>query len=269
MTSNTKHKPTLVDRFLNIVEKVGNKLPDPSILFFLMCLGLAIITWIVSLFHITVKHPGTGDTIAIKSILSKDGLMMILNDAVKNFSEFPALGLVLAVMLGVGVAEKTGYFDKLMVQVVHKAPKKFIVPVIILIGILGNAAGDAAPIVLPPLTAMVFIKLGYHPIAGLAMAYASAIGGFSANIMIGMSDALLYAFTEPATKIVSDNVHVNVAMNWYFIAASVLVLLPDVYWVTMRFVIPRLGSYDDSNSDIQVDDENTGLTTEENRAVFW
>ncbi|WP_210128788.1 AbgT family transporter [Staphylococcus sp. GDX8P102P-2] len=269
MTSNTKHKPTLVDRFLNIVEKVGNKLPDPSILFFLMCLGLAIITWIVSLFHITVKHPGTGDTIAIKSILSKDGLMMILNDAVKNFSEFPALGLVLAVMLGVGVAEKTGYFDKLMVQVVHKAPKKFIVPVIILIGILGNAAGDAALIVLPPLTAMVFIKLGYHPIAGLAMAYASAIGGFSANIMIGMSDALLYAFTEPATKIVSDNVHVNVAMNWYFIAASVLVLLPAVYWVTMRFVIPRLGSYDDSNSDIQVDDENTGLTTEENRAVFW
>lgn len=269
MTSNTKHKPTLVDRFLNIVEKVGNKLPDPSILFFLMCLGLAIITWVVSLFHITVKHPGTGDTIAIKSILSKDGLMMILNDAVKNFSEFPALGLVLAVMLGVGVAEKTGYFDKLMVQVVHKAPKKFIVPVIILIGILGNAAGDAAPIVLPPLTAMVFIKLGYHPIAGLAMAYASAIGGFSANIMIGMSDALLYAFTEPATKIVSDNVHVNVAMNWYFIAASVLVLLPAVYWVTMRFVIPRLGSYDDSNSDIQVDDENTGLTTEENRAVFW
>lgn len=269
MTSNTKHKPTLVYRFLNIVEKVGNKLPDPSILFFLMCLGLAIITWIVSLFHITVKHPNTGDTIAIKSILSKDGLMMILNDAVKNFSEFPALGLVLAVMLGVGVAEKTGYFDKLMVQIVHKAPKKFIVPVIILIGILGNAAGDAAPIVLPPLTAMVFIKLGYHPIAGLAMAYASAIGGFSANIMIGMSDALLYAFTEPATKIVSDNVHVNVAMNWYFIAASVLVLLPAVYWVTMRFVIPRLGSYDDSNSDIQVDDENTRLTTEENRSVFW
>ena len=114
-----------------------------------MCVGLAVLTWIVSLFHVTVKHPGTGDTIAIKSILSKDGLMMILNDSIKNFSEFPALGLVLAVMLGIGVAEKTGYFDKLMVQVVHKAPKKFIVPVIIIIGILGNAAGDAAPIVLP------------------------------------------------------------------------------------------------------------------------
>lgn len=222
MISNTKGKPTLINRFLNIVEKVGNRLPDPSILFFLMCVGLAILTWVVSLFQISVKHPGTGDTIAIKSILSKDGLSMILNDAIKNFSEFPALGLVLAVMLGIGVAEKTGYFDKLMIQVVHKAPKNFIVPVIIIIGIIGNAAGDAAPIVLPPLAAMVFIKLGYHPIAGLAMAYASALGGFSANVMIGMSDALLYAFTKPATSIVSDSVHVNVAMNWYFIAASVL-----------------------------------------------
>ena len=91
-----------------------------------MCVSLAVLTWIVSLFHVTVKHPGTGDTIAIKSILSKDGLMMILNDSIKNFSEFPALGLVLAVMLGIGVAEKTGYFDKLMVQVVHKAPKSLL-----------------------------------------------------------------------------------------------------------------------------------------------
>ncbi|MCE5001149.1 AbgT family transporter [Staphylococcus pseudoxylosus] len=269
MSLNSKEKPTLINRFLNIVEKVGNRLPDPSILFFLMCLGLAVLTWIISFFPITVKHPGTGDTIAIKSILSSDGLSMILNDAVKNFSEFPALGLVLAVMLGIGVSEKTGYFDKLMIQVVHKAPKKIIIPVIILVGILGNAAGDAATIVLPPLTAMVFIKLGYHPIAGLAMAYASALGGFSANVMIGMSDALLYAFTEPAAKIVSDNVHVNVAMNWYFIAASIIVLLPAVYWVTMRFVIPRLGTYDTSNSDIKVDEENTGLTPEENKAVFW
>lgn len=156
-----------------------------------------------------------------------------------------------------------------MVQVVHKAPQKIIIPVIILIGILGNAAGDAAPIVLPPLTAMVFIKLGYHPIAGLAMAYAAAIGGFSANFMIGMADALLYAFTEPAAKIVADDVHINVAMNWYFIAASVIVLLPAVYWVTMRFVIPRLGKFDASQSDIQVNDANSRLTPQENRALFW
>src|SRR5699024_12382438 len=128
-----------------------------------MCLGLAIITWIVSLFNATVKHPGTGNTIAIKNILSKDGISMILSDAIKNFSELPALGLVLSELLGVGIAEKTGYFDKLMVQIVHKAPKQIIVRVMILIGSLGNSEGDAATIVLSHLTAMFFIKLAYHP----------------------------------------------------------------------------------------------------------
>lgn len=269
MSSNVKQKKSLMNKFLNVVEGVGNRLPDPSILFFLMCLGLAILTWIVSLFHVSVKHPGTGKVVEIKNILSGDGLKMILNDAIKNFSEFPALGLVLAVMLGIGVAEKTGYFDKLMIQVVNKAPKKIIVPCIIAIGILGNAAGDAAPIVLPPITAMVFIKLGYHPIAGLAMAYASALGGFSANLILGMTDALVYSFTEPATKIVTDKIHINVAMNWYFIAASVVVLLPAVYWVTMKLVIPRLGTYDDTNSDISTDDSNNSITPTQQRAVFW
>lgn len=269
MKKQNKPKVSLVHKALNGVEVVGNRLPDPSILFFLMCVGLAVITWVVSLFQVSVKHPGTGDAVAIKSIISKDGITMIFNDAIQNFSEFPALGLVLSVMLGIGIAEKTGYFDKLMIQVVQKAPKKFIVPCIIIIGILGNAAGDAAPIVLPPLTAIVFIKLGYHPIAGLAMAYAAALGGFSANFLIGMSDALLYAFTKPATNIVSDSIQTNVAMNWYFIAASVVVLLPAVYWVTMKIVIPRLGTYDASDTDITSEDSDTTISPKEKRAVFW
>ena len=101
-------------------------------------------------FDVSVKHPGNGETIHIKSILSTEGIAMIMNDAVKNFSEFPALGLVLAVMIGVG-AEKSGYFDKLMISVVNRASNQIIVPTIILIGILGSLAGDAATVILPPL----------------------------------------------------------------------------------------------------------------------
>ena len=172
-----------------------------------------------------MKHPGNGETIHIKSILSTEGIAMIMNDAVKNFSEFPALGLVLAVMIGVGAAEKSGYFDKLMISVVNRASKRIIVPTIILIGILGSLAGDAATVILPPLAAMIFIKIGYHPIAGLAMAYASSLGGL-VQTFNWYARCISYAFTEPATKIVSDSVKIDVAMNWYFIAASVILVLP-------------------------------------------
>ena len=270
MTTKAKERPSLINRFLNIFEKAGNKLPDPAVLFFLMCVGLAVITWIVSLFDVSVKHPGSGEMIHIKNIISTEGIAMIMNDAIKNFSEFPTLGLVLAVMIGVGAAEKSGYFDKLMISVVNKASKKMIVPTIILIGILGSLAGDAATVILPPLAAMIFIKIGYHPIAGLAMAYASAVGGFGANLLIGMQDALVYAFTEPATKIVSDSVKINVAMNWYFIAASVFLVLPVIYFTTTKIVLPRLGTYDESQSTIDEEEETSStITTTEKRALFW
>ncbi|PTE71573.1 AbgT family transporter [Staphylococcus devriesei] len=270
MTTKTKERPSLINRFLNIVEKAGNKLPDPAVLFFLMCVGLAVITWIVSLFDVSVKHPGSGEMIHIKNIISTEGIAMIMNDAIKNFSEFPALGLVLAVMIGVGAAEKSGYFDKLMISVVNKASRKMIVPTIILIGILGSLAGDAATVILPPLAAMIFIKIGYHPIAGLAMAYASAVGGFGANLLIGMQDALVYAFTEPATKIVSDSVKINVAMNWYFIAASVFLVLPIIYFTTTKIVLPRLGTYDESQSNFDEEEETSStITMTEKRALFW
>ncbi len=87
--------------------------------------------------------------------------------------------------------------------------------------------------------------------------------------MLGMSDAMTYAFTEPATRIVSDHTKINVAMNWYFIAASVIILLPAVYWVTMKFVIPRLGKFNTSDAQIEVDSSTQDLTPQESRALMW
>lgn len=264
--NQVKHKVSFVNRFLNIVEKAGNRLPDPSILFFLLCAGLIVLSWLISLFGVSVKNPGTGKTVEVTSLISREGFGKILSESVKNFSEFPALGLVLAVMLGIGVAEKTGYFDKLMILIVNKTPKKVIVPIIIFVGIVGNAAGDAAPIVLPPLTALVFIKLGYHPIAGLAMAYASALGAFAANISLGMSDALVYAFTKPAAEIIDKDIHLNVAMNWYFIAASSFILLPVIYFVSMKIVIPRLGKYE-VEGEAAISVQENEISTKENKAL--
>ncbi|UEX90481.1 AbgT family transporter [Staphylococcus ratti] len=262
-------KYTLMTRFLNLVEKTGNKLPDPIILFFSLCIILALITAVVSQFDTHVKHPGTGDVITVKNILSHDGLVMFLNDAIKNFSTFPALGIVLAVMLGIGVAEKSGYFDTLMIHLVSIAPEKIILPVIIFIGMIGNVAGDAAPIVLPPLVAMIFMKLGYHPVAGLALAYASTLGGFAANIFIGMQDALVYAFTEPSAHLIDKNIKMNVAMNWYFIAASTFFLLPILWYVTKKIVIPHLGPYDASQYTQSMPLKKATLTSKETQAVHY
>ena len=83
-----------------------------------------------------------------------------------------------------------------------------------------------------------------------------------------MQDALVYAFTEPATKIVSDSVKINVAMNWYFIAASVILVIPVIYFTTTKVVIPRLGEYDASQANYDEEEETSShITPTENKSI--
>lgn len=264
MNENVKKKG-FMDKFLDGIERAGNKLPDPVVIFISLCGLILIASWIASLFGVQAKNPADGKVVKAINLLTPDGIAKIISEAVPNFAAFPPLGLVLVVMIGVGIAEKTGYFETLMKYTIEKTPKKIIIPIIIFVGIMGNAAGDAATIVLPPIAAMVFIRLGYHPIAGLAMAYAAALGGFSASLVIGMTDALAVSFTEPATKLIDGSVKVNAAMNYYFLCASTFLLLVVAWFVTSKIVIPRFGKYEGTYTD---DETNEHVAPKERKAMI-
>ncbi|WP_414054279.1 AbgT family transporter [Macrococcus equi] len=265
MNENVKKKG-FMDKFLDGIERAGNKLPDPVVIFISLCGLILIASWIASLFGVKAKNPADGKVVKAINLLTPDGVAKIISEAVPNFAAFPPLGLVLVVMIGVGIAEKTGYFETLMKYTIEKTPKKIIIPIIIFVGIMGNAAGDAATIVLPPIAAMVFIRLGYHPIAGLAMAYAAALGGFSASLVIGMTDALAVSFTEPATKLIDGSVKVNAAMNYYFLCASTFLLLVVAWFVTSKIVIPRFGKYEGTYTD---EETNEHVAPQERKAMIW
>ncbi|WP_414043973.1 AbgT family transporter [Macrococcus sp. EM39E] len=262
MNENVKKK-SITDKFLDLIEKAGNKLPDPVVIFISLCGLILVASWIAGNLGVSAKNPADGKVVKAVNLLTPDGIAKIISEAVNNFATFPPLGLVLVVMIGVGVAEKTGYFETLMKYTIEKTPRKIIIPIIIFVGIMGNAAGDAATIVLPPIAAMVFIKLGYHPIAGLVMAYAAALGGFSASLVIGMTDALAVSFTEPAAKLVGD-VKVNAAMNYYFLCASTFVLLFVAWFITTKVVIPRFGQYEG----VVEDDADNHVTAKERKAML-
>lgn len=190
----------------------------------------------------------------------------MIEEAVSNFTAFPALGLVLVVMLGIGLAEESGYFEVLLTSVVEKAPQKLVIWIIIFAGILGNIAGDAAPIVIPPLAAIIFMKMGLHPVAGAIVGYAAPLGAFAANLIPGMSDALVFAFTEPAAELVQSGIELNVLMNYYFIAASTPVLLFVIYWILTRYTLPQMGTYEVQGAEQQSEIEVTG---QERSALKW
>lgn len=263
------NEKSLLIRFLDRIEMVGNRMPSPVMIFILLCGVVLVLSSVLSFAGVEAVNPVDNVVIQVENLLTGPNIARMFEDAVANFASFPALGIVLVVMLGIGLAEKSGYFEKLLTQIINVAPRNIIIWVIIFIGILGNVAGDAAPIVLPPLAAMAFLKLGYNPVAGAILGYATPLAAFAANIFLGMSDALVFAFTKPAAEMLDPNISLNVAMNYYFIAASTPVLMLVVYFVLKRYSMKRLGEYDPSLATVDVSADVVELTTEEKTALKW
>ncbi|RYG72307.1 AbgT family transporter [Lentibacillus lipolyticus] len=239
-----KNKKGIFQRFLDMIEKVGNKLPDPFVLFVGLALFMVVVSYIFSLFNASVVHPGNGEEIAIRSLLSGDGLQFILTSLLDNFTGFAPLGLVLVMMLGIGLAEKVGLLDYAIRKTILKSPPALITYTIVFVGILGNLASDAAVVLVPPLGALVFYKIGRHPLAGLVAGFAGAGAGFTANLFVAGTDALLSGISTEAAAIINDSITVTPVDNWYFNIASVFVLTIVGGLVTSRFIEPRLGKYE-------------------------
>lgn len=265
MAEETAAKKSFINTFLSVIEKVGNALPHPATLFAIFAGGVIVLSGIASLFDIAVTHPGTGETIKPFSLLSVEGLHMILTKMVVNFTGFAPLGTVLVALLGIGIAEGSGLIGTSLRLLVIKAPKKLLTFVIVFAGVLSNTASEVGYVLLVPLAAVIFLAVGRHPIAGLAAAFAGVSGGYSANLLLGTIDPLLAGLSEEAARIVDPNYIVNPACNYYFMFVSTFFIATAGTWVTEKIVIPRLGTYKGNAKPEEIKD----ITPEEKKGLKY
>jgi aminobenzoyl-glutamate transport protein len=234
---------------LGWIERTGNRLPDPVFIFVWLIGVLVAVSVAAALAGLAAAHPtrtgadGQPVIIAAASLLSADNIARLWTEMPKTFTHFHPLGYVLVVMLGAGVAERTGLFGTAMRAAVRNAPTHILTPVVALVAMVGNLAADAAYVVLIPLAGVLFAAAGRHPIAGIAAAFAGVSGGFSANLLPGQLDALLFGITEAAAETIDPGWDANIAGNWYFIFVMTFVFLPVIWWVTDRVIEPRLGVF--------------------------
>src|SRR5512145_1459194 len=209
-----------VDRFLDVVERVGNALPDPTTLFALLALGVVVLSGVAAQFDLSVAHPTTGKLIEPVSLLSVAGLHRILTGLVTNFTSFAPLGTVLVAMIGIGVAEVSGLIGAVMRMLVLKSPRALLTPVVVFCGVMSNAASEVGYVLLVPLAALIFKAAGRHPVLGLTAAFAGVSGGYSANLVLGTIDPLLAGLSQEAARIIDPAYVVSPAANYYFMAVS-------------------------------------------------
>ena len=260
-------KKGLLERFLRGVEVLGNKIPNPMLLFISLCIIVVLASAICSFFNVSAVNPVTGETVEVVNLLTKDGFIRMLTNFVTNFTGTSAMGLTLTCMLGVGVAEASGLFQVALRGLAKaKGADLKIIIVFITVCVLADCAGGAGFVVLPPLGAMLWSAMGRNPFAGMFAAYASVTGAFASNILITSMDVINMGFTEAAAQMLVPEISLSPSMNWYFSAVSAVCLVIVSTLVTLKVVEPRLGVYTGTYSPIS--DETSPMDQKEKNCVF-
>lgn len=262
-----KQKKSFVQRSMDVVERVGNKLPHPVFVFIFLAIIIIIVAEILARAGVQMTYfdarENAETTVGAISMLNPEGLRHIFNTATANFTGFAPLGTVLVTMLGVGVAENSGLIGSALRKLMSKVPNSLLTAVVVFAGIISNIASDAGYVVVIPLGAIMFAGARRHPIAGLAAAFAGVSGGFSANLMFGPTDALLGGITNAAIESAGGDYLVQITGNWYFIMVSTVILTIVGTLVTEKIVEPHLGKFQGNFDEHAEEDltpiENKGL----------
>jgi para-aminobenzoyl-glutamate transporter family len=249
-------KHGFIAKALGAVERVGNKLPDPAVLFFYLILVVWLFSALFSAMDVSVTDV-KGETISVKNLLTGQAFAEFFSKMVTIFTGFHPLGVVLVAMLGVGVADYSGYINSGLRIMLSVTPKSLLTPMVIFVGIVSHTAADAGYVLVIPLAGIIFHAAGRHPLAGIAAAFAGVSGGFSANFIPSSIDPLLQGFTQTAAQIVDPDIVLNPLNNWYFTSASTVLIVLLGWLITDKVVEPRLK--DTKLDDIEDDGSNTNM----------
>jgi aminobenzoyl-glutamate transport protein len=263
MTNRTRGQ-----RLLAFIERSGNALPDPAMLF----VGLLGVVWLLSallsVFAFDLIDPRTGAAVVIQNQLSGEAFTAFTSSMVKNFAQFHPIGVVLVAMLGIGVAEHTGFINAGLKALLSATAKWLLTPMVILVGIVSHTAADAGYVLVIPLGGIIFYAAGRHPLAGIAAAFAGVSGGFSANFVPSAIDPMLQGITQSAAQLIAPDITLNPLNNYYFTALSSVLIIAVGWFVTDRVVEPRIS---ETPVDDDIDSPNSiePLTPNERNALGW
>ncbi|MEM1103661.1 MAG: AbgT family transporter, partial [Pseudomonadota bacterium] len=253
---------------LGLIERLGNRLPDPVTIFALLTAIVVVASVIAGRLGASAVHPITQELIAAQNLLAPDLIRRWLIEVPQIFVTFPPLALGLVVMFGAGVAEKTGLLSAALRALVLTVPAPLLTPTLAFAGVMSSLAADAGYVVLIPLGAALFAAAGRHPLAGLAVAFAGVSGGFSANLLITPLDPLLFGITEASAQFIDPEWTANIAGNYYFMLAFTPVIVTVATLVTEGFIAPKLGEWRPS-ADLPIKVGDSALNREEKRGLRW
>ena len=275
MSNASVRGQTRMQRVLDVVERTGNRVPHPAVIFLLLILATMLVAQVLYMINAGVEferiNPERGEiemiTAEARSLLTGEGIRFIYTSMIPTFMGFTAVGLLIAAMIGVGVAEHSGLVNTLIRKLAAVAPRWALTYILVFVGILSSVAADAGYLVLIPLAGTAFLTVGRHPEAGVAAGFAAVAGAFTVNMLIKPLDAVLTEFTNDAVRTVDPTLSIDLAANLWFSLVSVVFLTLVISLVTERIVEPRLGAYHGGSEELAEADR--GISPQESKGLLY
>lgn len=252
--------------FIVAVEKLGNALPNITMLFVYALIICMFLSLGLSFIHFDYLHPLAKEPIQINNMFEPQRLIAFILSMVKNFVNYPPLGMTIVATLGIGIAEGAGYVNVLIKKLLKLTSLRFLTPSIVLIGILSHVVSDSAYVILMPVSAMIFYVSGRHPLAGIAASFAGLAGGFTASFTPSIIDPIMQSFTQDAARIIDPTYNVNVLRNYFVSLGGTVGVLLMCWFVTDKLVEPRLNQMWPVDCDVDTNDINSEMSEAETKA---
>lgn len=229
-------------RAISAIERAGNKLPHPFWLFWILAAVLAVVSFVLSLAETSVVLPQSGKVVAVRNLLSLEGIEFAAKSTMDNFAEFPPLAIVLVMVLGVSVAERSGLLEALLRITVVRLPGRWVTFAVAFSGMIAHIMSDSAYLVMIPLGALAFRAAGRSPVLGVMVAYVAVSAGFNASPLVNPSDAVRSSLTAAAARTVDPGYDVTPVATYFFSAVS-SVFLAVVITLVVELILAKRSEF--------------------------
>ncbi len=181
--------------------------------------------------------------VSVENLLNYDGIKFLISEAATNFISFTTLSTLLIALIGLSIAQATGFFDTFIRRVLVKVDNRKLTFIVIFISIISSLINESGYVIMIPLAAIIFKENNRSPLGGIITAFTGVAFGYGVTLFVGSMEANLIPITEAAARVIDETYHVALTSNLIIIIATSIILSIIGTFIIEYFVVPKLGRY--------------------------
>lgn len=228
-----------------MMQNKKDKVSLNPIMTLMILIGLAILlSGILALLGIGATNPAEGNWVAVESLLSLRGIKYIFQSTVANFASFTPLSMLIIILIGIGIMDKSGFLKTTFSLITRKCQKKTITFVLVLICIISSIGGDLAYVVMIPLSALLFYYGRRNPLHGIVISFAALTCGTGLSIFKTSVDSSLDVLTLDAAHILDSSYTLSYLGYFVIMTVAIFVLAAVITYVAEKFSVNDVPKYE-------------------------